>query len=166
MVAATILLTAATGLMSVFAVAFKTNRWQGDASTRTIEYAQDKMEALLGLSFGDSSSDTTQSPTCTVYSNPACTLTAPNNTGLGGAMAASTTVGGTNWQSPVSGYVDYLDSNGQQLTTSSGASYTRVWSIRTDSTGNLKMITVVAVASPKTALNPATTTLVCLKNNQ
>src|SRR5437867_7430058 len=78
MVASAILLVAASGIMGVFAVTFKENRWQGDASTRTVEYAQDKMEALLGLSFDDGTSDTTQTPTCTVYSSPSCTLAAPS----------------------------------------------------------------------------------------
>ena len=128
----------------------------GDASTRTVEYAQDKMEALLGLSFGDGTSDMTQTPTCTVYSSPSCTLAAPSNTGLGGAMAANATVGGTNWQAPVAGYVDYIDANGQQLTSSTGAAYTRAWSIKADATGNLKTITVVAgpVQKPPSILRP------------
>jgi hypothetical protein len=57
--AAAILIITVVGVMALFGTAFKMSFWQGDPSTRTVEYAQDKMESLLALGFSDVSTDTT-----------------------------------------------------------------------------------------------------------
>ena len=59
-------------------------------------------------------------------------------------MAASSTVGSIPPTAPVTYFVDYLDTNGNLLTSSTGAYYTRQWQVSLDSTSCLKTITVVA----------------------
>jgi prepilin-type N-terminal cleavage/methylation domain-containing protein len=161
MVAISILVVACGGLLSLFSFCVSQNKSQGEVATRTVEYAQDKMEQLLALQFSDSSSDTTQFPTAS-----------SGGTGLGGTTPSST-YGGTNTSSPVTtpgtGYVDYLDMSGNLQGTANYASafYVRVWQIQTDSTGNLKTITVVAstVSTAGLAAVVPQTTLVCVKAN-
>jgi Tfp pilus assembly protein FimT len=143
------------GVMGVLTIAITQNWNQGDRSTRTTEYAQDKMEQLLALSFSDSVSNTTVYPTQST-----------GGTGLGGAMAGNSTVGGVINGSPVTGYVDYIDSSGNLQTTNTNALYIRQWSIATNSAGNLKTITVVARAlatSANAGITPSTI-LVCMKS--
>jgi type II secretory pathway pseudopilin PulG len=135
MVAAALLIIVVTGVMPVFILSFQTTEQQGNIATRTTEYAQDKMESLINLSFIDGATDTTVYP-------PAVA----GGTGLGGAMGASSTVGAVPPTTAVTGYVDYLDTNGNLLTTSTGSYYTREWSISTDSTNTLKTITVVVTS--------------------
>jgi hypothetical protein len=135
MMAALILIIVVVGLLPVFLLGFQMNEQQGDIATRTTEYAQDKIESLVNLQFADAATDTTKYP-------PA----AAGGTGLGGAMAASTTVGSLPPATAVAGYVDYLDVNGNLLTSSTNAYYRRQWSITTDATGNLKTITVDATS--------------------
>jgi len=156
MVAVAILLVGIVGVMSLFTVAAGQNKSQGEIATRTTEYCQDKMEQLLALSFADGATNTTVYPPQT-----------SGGTGLGGNMAVNTTVGGTDPASRVSGYLDYLDANGNLLTSSAGAFYVRLWSISTDSTGTLKTITVrteAASAAGAGGMAPATT-LVCIKSS-
>src|SRR5215831_17699588 len=98
-VALVILTIGAVGVMGVLSIAVSQNWNQGDRATRTTEYAQDKMEQLLALNFNDSSSDTRVYPTAS-----------SGGTGLGGTMSGSSTVGGTTSGSPVTNYVDYIDS--------------------------------------------------------
>jgi len=156
-IAAGILIVGLSAVMAVFSSAAVQTEDQGDESTRATEYSQDKVEQLTSLSFNDGSTDTTVYP-------PAAT----GGTGLGGTMAANATVGGTNPTSPATNYVDYLDQNGNLLTSSTGKEYTRVWSISTDSTGNLKTITVVTQApNPRgPAQSSQTTTVVCVKSKR
>lgn len=135
-----ILLVGIVPVLALFGIAAGQNKKQGDTAVRTVEYSQDKMEQLLSLDFNDGSTDTTVFP-----ANPA------GGQGLGGTMAASSTVGSTNTAAPVAGYVDYLDVNGDLLTSSAGSSYTRVWSISTDATGNIKTIQVATVAQSSLA---------------
>jgi Tfp pilus assembly protein PilW len=135
MMAALILIIVVVGLLPIFVLGFQMNEQQGDIATRTTEYAQDKIESLVNLQFADGATDTTQYPPV-----------ASGGTGLGGAMAASTTVGSIPPTAAVTGYVDYLDVNGNLLTSSTNAYYRRQWSIATDSTGNLKTITVDATS--------------------
>lgn len=148
------------GLLTVMgalsAVATKQNWNQGDRGTRTTEYAQDKMEQLLALSFSDGASNTAAYPTQST-----------GGTGLGGVMAGSSTSGGVVAGSPVTGYVDYMNSDGDLQTSSVGALYIRQWRISTNAAGNLKTITVVARAlgSSDAAAEPSTT-LVAMKSNQ
>jgi len=147
MISAVILLVGVVPVMALFGIAAGQNKKQGDIATRTIEYSQDKMEQLLSLDFNDGSTNTAIFP-----------ASATGGMGLGGAMAASSTVGGSNPAAPVAGYVDYLDSNGNLLTSPTGAFYTRVWGISTDATGNIKTVQVVTAAvSSLAAGGPAPT---------
>lgn len=154
MVAALILIIVVVGLLPIFAVGLQTTYAQGDVSTRVTEYAQDKMEQLLSLSpvniasdgFNDGVTDTTVFPAKTDGST-GCTGSGSTTCGLGGVMAASSTMGSIPPAAPVTYFVDYLDVNGTLLTSSTGAYYTRQWSVTTDSTANLKTITVVATSN-------------------
>lgn len=153
MVAIAILLIVVAGLMPVFVVGVQTTNQQADLATRTTEYAQDKMEQLLTLStinltsdgFNDGTTDTTVFPSVTDGST-GCTGSGANTCGLGGTMAASTTVGSVPPAAAVKYFADYLDLNGNLLTSSTGAYYTRRWKVTTDSTATLKTITIVATA--------------------
>src|SRR5258708_15228287 len=64
-VAVAILLIVSSGMLALAIVATLTTENQGHLGARTTEYAQDKMEQLLGLAYGDSISDTTQATTAT-----------------------------------------------------------------------------------------------------
>ena len=148
-VATGILLVALAGLASLSFVAATTTENQGHLAARTTEYAQDKMEQLLALSYGDTTSDTTVFPAATA-----------GGTGLavGGAIPPT---------APAAGYVDYLDLNGNLLAGGDNPPanwiYKRVWAVTTPS-ANLKRITVttiVAWSSGRTAL--PTSTVVALK---
>jgi hypothetical protein len=156
MAAAVILTIVAVGLMPVFVLGFQTNEQQGDIATRTTEYAQDKMESLFNLSFTDGATNTTVYP-----------ATSTGGTGLGGAMTANSTVGSIPPTASVAGYVDYLDSNGNLLTSSTGAYYTRDWSISTDSTNTLKTITVFVTSLQAAGIKglAPSTKLVCMKSS-
>jgi len=155
MVAALILIIVAVGLLPVFAAGVQTTYGQGDVATRVTEYAQDKMEQLVSLSpvniasdgFNDGVTDTTHFP-AVIDGSTGCTGSGASTTcGLGGFMAASSTMGSIPPAAPVTYFVDYLDVNGNLLTSSTGAYYTRQWSVVTDSTANLKTITVVATSN-------------------
>ena len=155
MIAVAMLLVVVVGVLPIFTVGFQVTEQQGNTSTRTSEYAQDKMESLMKLDFNDGATDTTQYPPVT------------GGTGLGGTMAASTTVGAVPPTAAVATYVDYLDLNGNLLTNSTGAYYTRQWKITTDSSAALKTITVAVTSLQKggvLGLAPSTT-LVCIKSN-
>ena|SRR5579863_8268325 len=130
MVALGLLLIIIVGVMSMTLAAIATTENQGHLAARTAEYAQDKMEQLLALTYGDSISDTTVFPA--------------NDTGGTGLLVG----GGLSPTAPVAGYVDYLDSSGNLLTSVGGAPptgwfYVRVWQVTNPST-NLKQISVVA----------------------
>jgi len=130
MVALTILLIAMSGLMSLSGLASRTTENNGHLAARTTEDAQDKMEQLLALRYGDTSSDTT---------NPVAFPGAP----AGGTGLA---VGGSvNPAAPVAGYVDWLTADGNLL--GGGAVppnswfYERVWQV-TQFSANVKLISV------------------------
>jgi len=155
MIAMAVLLIAMAGFFGAFTMAVGQTASQGEDATRTTEYAQDKIEQLMALSFADGATNTTVYP-------PGAT----GGTGMGGTMAASTTVGGINSAAPVTGYVDYLNSAGTLLTSSTGAFYRRQWTITTDASATLKTITVFSSAMKSVAPGPLpSTTLVCLKTN-
>jgi len=155
MIALLILMIGVMGVMGVLSLAVTQNWNQGDRSTRTTEYAQDKMEQLLALSFTDSASNTAVYPTAST-----------GGTGLGGVMAGNATVGGVTAGSPVTQYVDYIDSSGNLQTTSTGALYIRQWRISTNASGNLKTVTVVvrALISSTNGATAPSTTLVSMKS--
>jgi len=128
--ALSLLLVVSLGLLPLGILATTTTENQGHLMARTTEYAQDKMEQLMALSYGDSTSDTRVFP-----------ATDTGGTGL--------TVGGSsNPETPVALYVDYLDINGTLIPSSgttapTGWFYKRVWQISSPS-ANLKQLTVTA----------------------
>jgi hypothetical protein len=114
-IACGILLVALAGLMSIGSIATMHTENQGHLAPRTTEYAQDKMEQLLALAYGDPASNTVVFPAVTF-----------GGTGL--AVGGSTDV-----TAPVNGYVDWLAQNGQLLFggTAPPANwfYERVWQV-------------------------------------
>jgi len=154
-IALIVLMVGVLSVMGVLSIAVTQNWNEGDRSTRTTEYAQDKMEQLLALTFNDGTSNTTVYPTAST-----------GGTGLGGTMSGNSTVGGVTSGSPVAQYVDYIDASGNVQTTSAGALYIRQWSISTNTGANLKTITIVAramISTPSAAMTPSTT-LVSMKS--
>ena len=149
-VATALLLVVIGGLGSMGVVGMMTSENQGHMAARTTEYAQDKMEQLLVLAWGDSATDTRVFP-----------ATTSGGTGL--------SVGGSSDPSaPVAGYVDYLDRSGVLVTGVDGAApatwfFKRVWSI-TSPEANLKQITVsVTVESSLGRSAPPVSTVTALK---
>jgi type II secretory pathway component PulJ len=135
MIASAILVTLMAGLMSMMGIAIKTTENQGHLAARTTEYAQDKMEQLLALAFTDAVTDTRTFP-----------ATASGGSGL--AIGGSIDV-----NSPVALYVDYLDENGNLLTSSGTTApsawfYKRVWKIEyVSGSTTLKKINVATTTS-------------------
>ena len=132
-VASALLLIMMAGLMSMGVVALTITENQGHLSARATEYAQDKMEQLLVLAYGDSTSDTRLFP-------------AANGGGTGLAIGGS-----ANPAAPAAGYVDYLDANGNLLasvdvTAPAGWFYKRVWQVTSPSV-NLKEVTVTTIVA-------------------
>ena len=149
MIASAILCTLMAGLMGMASLAISTTENQGHLAARATEYAQDKMEQLLALQYGDGISDTRSFPAGT-----------SGGTGL--------TVGGSyDVDNPVALYVDYLDVNGNLCGSASALAatppcaapvgttaptnwfYKRVWKIDDNSSdatlpANLKRVTVGA----------------------
>jgi hypothetical protein len=115
MIALAILLLASVGIMSLCAVAMVTTENQGHLMARASEYSQDKMEQLISLAYTDSVSNTATFPTAS----------------SGGS--GMTTGGSSNPSTPATGYVDYLDFNGNPLPVGGSAPanwyYIRVWQI-------------------------------------
>ena len=127
--ALTILIIVAAGVMPLALVAAKATENQGHLAARTTEYAQDKLEQLMALSYGDTATDTRVFPSADV----------------GGSGLA---VGGSNNPAaPVALYVDYLDINGTLVDDAVDAGtnwyYKRVWAVSTPR-ANLKLISVTA----------------------
>jgi hypothetical protein len=119
-VALSILLVIAMGLLPLGVVAISTTETQGHLIARVTEYSQDKMEQLLSLAYDDGVSDTR------------ARVATPFGTTSGGTGLA---VGGSaNGAAPVALYVDYLDAMGTPLdatgtTAPAGWFYKRVWQI-------------------------------------
>jgi hypothetical protein len=131
MVSLMVLLVVTVGVLPLALVATKVTENQGHLMSRAAEYAQDKLEQLLSLSYGDTTSDTRVFP-----------ATDTGGTGL-------TTGGSSDPDAPVALYVDYLDINGS-LVASTGTTapadwfYKRVWEVEVPS-ANLKQVTVTAI---------------------
>src|SRR5215510_13248132 len=143
MIALGILMIISLGILTMAIVSMTTTENQGHLAARTTEYAQDKMEQLLGLQFTDGQSgaglgtDTTSIDTV----NNTYTL----GTGGNGLLAG----GSINTSAPSNGYVDYLDANGNPLgggaTRPANTFFIRAWQI-TNTSATLKTITVRVVA--------------------
>lgn len=127
-IAISLLSVVALGLLPLGVIATTNTENQGHLMARTTEYAQDKMEQLLALAYGDVTSDTRTFPAAT-----------SGGTGLA--------VGGSaNPATPVARYVDWLDIDGTLLTSSGTTApanwyYKRVWQITNPRT-NLKQVKV------------------------
>jgi hypothetical protein len=162
MVALAMLLTVATGVMAIAAIAVSTTETQGHLAARTAEYAQDKMEQLLSLKFCDGVTDTTVFPAIT---NPAGTGLA-NCTNLNAPTPTASAGGGANPTAPLAGYADYLDASGNLVGAGANWEYVRVWqiSVPAGSVG-LKQITVVTRARRSAGANAVVpqSTVVALK---
>lgn len=144
MIALTVLLIVATGVMSIAALTVSTTETQGHLAARTTEYAQDKMEQLLALKFCDGDTNGTSGTDTTVF--PAVVGT---GTGLAGCsdMTAGTAQsgGGLSTTAPTTGYVDYLDASGNLVAASGNWEYIRVWQITAQGT-SMKQVSVKAQA--------------------
>jgi prepilin-type N-terminal cleavage/methylation domain-containing protein len=132
-IALAILLIIAAGVMTVAVVSTTTTENQGNLGARTAEYAQDKIEQLIGLTYTDAVTDTTQFP-------------AANSGGTGLSVGGSSDPG-TPVSTPGTGYVDYLCVDGTPVggagCTAANWYYIRVWQISQYAT-NVKQITVTA----------------------
>ncbi len=152
MIASSLLVLMMSGLLGTAGIATKITENEGHLSARATEYAQDKMEQLLALAWGDAATDTTLFP-------------APNAGGTGLAVGGSVNV-----NAPVVGYVDYLDANGNLMPLVNGAAppnwyFKRLWQVSSPQ-ANLKQVTVTATVF--TAIGQAirpTSTVVALKSN-
>jgi len=136
LMAASLILIVAAGLLPLGIVATSVTANDGHLAARTTQYAQDKMEQLLTLSYGDGTTDTTVFP-----------VSSTGGTGLaaGGILDPA---------NPVAGYVDYLDVNGALMQTAgvappTGCFYMRLWQVASPSV-NLKQITVTTLVAVKT----------------
>ncbi len=151
MVAMALLLVVMAGVISMDGIATNFTENYGHLASRTAEYAQDKMEQLLVLAYGDTTSDTRVFPSADSEGS---------GLGVGGSSNPST---------PVALYVDYLDVNGNLVpsagtTAPSGWYFKRVWQVSNPST-NLKQITVtVTVSLAFGRLKPPSSTMVALKS--
>jgi hypothetical protein len=153
MIATMVFLFGIVSVMSLFTVAATQNANSGEFATRTTEYAQDKMEQLITLTFNDSTTNTTVYPP-----------TSTGGTGLGASLAAGGTVGSVNTASPTSGYVDYLNAQGNLLASSTGWFYKRQWSISLNAAGTMKTITIVVITKTQAgASKPPSTKLISYK---
>ena len=132
-VAMALLSTVAAGVLAMASLALIQAENQGHLAARTAEYAQDKMEQLLVLAYGDQVSDTRVFP-----------AVAAGGTGLA--------VGGSaDPANPVAGYVDYLDIRGNLLVAAGAAGppgwfYERAWEI-TQVSGTMKQIRVTTTVA-------------------
>jgi len=146
-------LVALVGVFSLGGVIFQamtTNKNQGTEVTRATIYAQDKIEKLLSLDFS--------SCTQTASSQPAgCNTTGIAASGWTQGLLASGALSPMQATCPSSGasvgYVDYLDTNGIQLTGTScsalsgtAPSYIRMWQITDVTTTGAPAIKNVTVA--------------------
>jgi type II secretory pathway pseudopilin PulG len=161
MIALAILLIASIGIISLGATAMSTTENQGHLAARTAEYAQDKMEQLNSLKYGDLTTDTTQFPACSAISTSPPPCSTGTGLNVGGSSDPNSPVA-----TPGNGYVDYLDISGNPTTSTGSWYYIRVWQI-TQVVANMKQITVTTkvrnqVGAPAGALPQ--TTLVTLKS--
>jgi hypothetical protein len=150
-VATALLLVVIGGLGSMGVIGMMTTENQGHLAARTTEYAQDKMEQLLVLAWGDINTDTRVFPAA-----PA------GGTGLAAG-------GSANPSAPVAGYVDYLNRSGTLVIGAGGAEpadwfFKRAWAVSIPQ-ANLKQIVVtVTVESALGRTAPPASTVTALKS--
>lgn len=146
LIAILILLAGLLSMAQVLAFTVVASKTHGQDSAKATAAAHDKMEELTNLRFDDTTTNITVDPPYT-----------SDGTGLadGGSLPPST---------PVTGYVDYLDTSGAR-TTSGDAAFTRQWQIIDDpSVSNLKKIIVTVTSNKSFQMGEApSTTLVTEK---
>jgi hypothetical protein len=159
-IASGILLVTLAGLASMGALATMHTENQGHLAPRTTEYAQDKMEQLLALAYGDILSNTVVFP---------ATTTGGSGLAIGGSA---------NTAAPVNNYVDWLGSDGSLLgggaAAPAGWFYERAWSVTcaaaacTDNppTGIKQVSITVTVRSSVGGYMLAKSTIVALKASE
>lgn len=165
MIALAVLLIVAVGVMSLGAIALATTENQGHLQARAAEYAQDKMEQLLALTFCDGQTDTTVFPAATTGGQGLAGCT-----NLTAAVPTASIGGSLNIAAPAAGYVDYVDNNGNPVASTQNWQYIRVWQISlppgSTATSGLKQISVkcqVRAGVGKLAL-PPNATVVSIKS--
>ena len=132
MVGLCLLLVVAAGVLPLSVLSLKITENQGHLMARATEYAQDKLEQLMALSYGDTISDTRVFPASV----------------LGGS--GLTPGGSDNPAAPVHLYVDYLTFDGALLASTNGTQpagwyYQRTWRVETVAGRvGLKRLTVTA----------------------
>jgi prepilin-type N-terminal cleavage/methylation domain-containing protein len=146
MIALAILLIVAAGIMGLATTATSTTETQGHLASRTTEYAQDKMEQLLALKFCDGPTNGTDTTVFPAVVNAGGTgLAGCNNPG--GNPPTALAGGSLNTATPTNGYVDYLDSSGNLVSSTATWEYIRVWQISVPSgSSGLKQVSVLAQA--------------------
>src|SRR6266478_2160545 len=127
MIALGLLLVVAAGVLSLGGIALATTENQGHLASRTAEYAQDKMEQLLALRYGDIQTDTTVFPSVI--------------TGAGTGLVVG---GSLNPNAPIAGYADYLDTFGNVVGAGANWEYIRVWLVAENATQTLKTVSVLS----------------------
>jgi type II secretory pathway pseudopilin PulG len=127
MIALGLLLVVAAGVLSLGGIALATTENQGHLAARTAEYAQDKMEQLLVLRYGDIQTDTTVFPSA-----------------ITGAGTGLTPGGSLNTNAPLAGYSDYLDTAGNIVGAGANWQYIRVWLVAENATQTLKTVSVLS----------------------
>jgi hypothetical protein len=133
MIATGILIVVMIGLLPLGMMATSTTENQGHLEARATQYAQDKMEQLLALAYGDATTDTTVFP---------AQSTGGTGLAIGGSLDPA---------APAAGYVDFLDIDGNLLAVSgatppTGWYYERLWAISQAAT-NLKQVAVRTVVA-------------------
>ena len=127
-VALGILAVVAAGVLPLGVIAIKSTETHGHLRVRSTEYAQDKIEQLMALAYGDSATDTRFFP-------------AKNKDGSGLSVGGS-----LDTDAPVALYADYLDLDGNLLPAGADRPanwyYMRAWKIE-QVRANLKQITVI-----------------------
>jgi prepilin-type N-terminal cleavage/methylation domain-containing protein len=143
MVGMTILLVVTAGVLPLAIVTLQISENQGHLVARSSEYAQDKLEQLMALSFGDTITDTRVFPAA-----------ATGGSGLspGGSL---------NPAAPTFLYVDYLSPDGVLLDSPDGSPpegwfYQRLW--RVEEVGAVDPGCPVAVSAAQVCLKRITVT--------
>jgi hypothetical protein len=136
MVALCLLLVVTAGVLPLSVIAFRISENHGHLLARSTEYAQDKLEQLMALSYGDVVTDTRTFP-----------AGATGGTGLAPG-------GSSNTAAPANGYVDYLTMEGALLPSVGGVPpagwyYQRVWRIEEVGAADLVNCPLAASAAQK-----------------
>jgi prepilin-type N-terminal cleavage/methylation domain-containing protein len=138
MIALCLLLVVATGVLPLGMIAMNATENQGHLLARTVEYAQDKLEQLMALSYGDATTDTRVFP-------------ATDADGSGLAIGGS-----ADPDAPVALYVDYLDPAGTLVPADgvvepAGWYYKRVWAVTHPQPANLTLKQITVTVTVRTA---------------